>query len=171
MSTVLPTDDAQRKALPMWTFLLEYFPKAFLEVVKVAVAGNEQHNKGQPLHWARGKSKDQMNTAFRHMFDHGLGATRDTDGCYHLAKAIWRLSAELELQIEKDAALNTKSTTLLGITGAGLGSHCAGDWCDGRCGADPIEPGVFDAANCLWARLGSARPMTPEEARAAGIVL
>jgi pyrroloquinoline quinone (PQQ) biosynthesis protein C len=43
-----------------------------------------------------------MNTAFRHMLDYGLGTTKDTDGCYHLAKAIWRLSAELQLLVEQD---------------------------------------------------------------------
>jgi hypothetical protein len=101
----LPTDDKARKALPIWSFLMEYFPDSFLAVVRVAVAGNDQHNPGQPLHWAREKSKDQMNTAFRHMWDHGRGTVKDIDGQYHLAKAIWRLSAELQLQIERDAQL------------------------------------------------------------------
>jgi Domain of unknown function (DUF5664) len=99
---MLPTDNAARKALPAWSFLINYFPDAFLEVVKVAVAGNNQHNPGEELHWAREKSTDQMNTAFRHMMDHGRGTVKDTDECYHLAKSIWRLSAELQLQIEKD---------------------------------------------------------------------
>lgn len=101
-ASLLPTEDKDRKALPLFTFLTEYFVKAFIEVCRVAVLGNEQHNKGQPLHWARHKSVDQMNTAFRHMLDHKSGTTRDTDGAYHLAKAIWRLSAELELTIEAD---------------------------------------------------------------------
>jgi hypothetical protein len=98
----LPTDNAARKRLQMWTFLMEYFPDAFLAVVEVAVQGNEQHNPGQRLHWAREKSTDQMNTAFRHMWDYGTGLKQDTDGCYHLAKAIWRLSAQLQLDIEAD---------------------------------------------------------------------
>lgn len=98
---MLPTDDKARKALPLWTFLMEYFPDAFVAVAKVAITGNNQHNPGRPLHWARDKSTDQMNTAFRHMFDHGQGVVMDTDGVYHLAKAIWRLSAELQLLIEK----------------------------------------------------------------------
>lgn len=98
----LPTNDAERKALPLWTFLMEYFPDVFLAVANVSIAGNKQHNPGEPLHWAREKSTDQMNTAFRHMFDYGRGVIRDTDGQYHLAKAIWRLSAELQLRIEKE---------------------------------------------------------------------
>lgn len=98
----LPTTDKERKALPLWTFMMEYFPDAWLEVARVAVIGNNQHNPGKPLHWAREKSTDQMNTAFRHMWDYGRGTIKDTDGAYHLAKAIWRLSAELQLLIEKE---------------------------------------------------------------------
>ncbi len=99
----LPTTDAERKALPIYSFMFGYFPDAYLEVVRVAVKGNEQHNPGQPLHWAREKSTDQMNTAFRHLFDYGKGVKRDTDGVHHLAKAIWRLSAQLQLELEAAA--------------------------------------------------------------------
>lgn len=102
--TGLPTDYNARKELPLFDFLMGYFPDAFIEVVRVAVAGNLQHNPGEKLHWARGKSTDQMNTAFRHMFDHGRGNLRDIDGCYHLAKSIWRLSAELQLILERETA-------------------------------------------------------------------
>ena len=98
----LPALDADRKQIPLWTFLLEYFPDVFLAVADVSIKGNAQHNPGEPLHWAREKSTDQMNTAFRHMFDHGRGVVYDIDGTYHLAKAIWRLSAELQLLIERE---------------------------------------------------------------------
>lgn len=101
---MLPTDNAERKALPLWDFMFGYFPDAWVEVAKVAVSGNEQHNPGEPLHWAREKSTDQLNTAFRHLFDHGKGQVLDTDECYHLAKAIWRLSAELQLIVERKQA-------------------------------------------------------------------
>lgn len=98
----LTTDAAERKRLPLWTFLVEYFPDAFLAVLDVSVKGNDQHNPGQKLHWARAKSTDQMNTAFRHMWDYGRGVKKDTDGAWHLAKAIWRLSAQLQLEIEQN---------------------------------------------------------------------
>ena len=107
----LPTDDKARKGLPLWTFLMDYFPDTFLAVANVSIAGNEQHNPGEPLHWARGKSMDQMNTAFRHMWDHGRGTVKDTDGQYHLAKAIWRLSAELQLLIEAERKCPSKPTS------------------------------------------------------------
>lgn len=83
-----------------------YFPDALLAVAAVCKAGNDQHNPGQPLHWAREKSTEQLDTALRHMMDHGLGTTKDTDNTWHLAKAAWRILAELQLTIE---AANVKA--------------------------------------------------------------
>ena len=100
----LPVDQAARREWEIWTFMMEYFPDAFLEVLRVAILGNKQHNPGEKLHWARDKSADQMNTAIRHAWDHGRGVIFDVDGTYHLAKAIWRFSAELQLTIERRRA-------------------------------------------------------------------
>ena len=96
------TTDAARKALPVFRGVLGYFPDAILAVAAVSKAGNDQHNPGQPLHWSRGKSTEQMDTALRHMMDHALGNPRDTDGTYHMAKAAWRCLAELQLAIERE---------------------------------------------------------------------
>ena len=104
---MLPTDPKERKAIPLYTFLTQYFPDALIELVKVSVAGNDQHNPGQPLHWARSKSTDQLNTAMRHLLDHGMGNQVDTDGTKHLAKAAWRIMAELQLNIEANRAYST----------------------------------------------------------------
>lgn len=113
---MLPTDYKARKALPLYTYLTQYHPDALMELVKVAVAGNQQHNPGEPLHWAQGKSMDQLNTAVRHIFDHGQGNVYDTaDDEYlkaagveghtmHLAKAAWRLLAEIQLLCDARAA-------------------------------------------------------------------
>ena len=98
----LPTDDTARKGLPVFRGPLMYFPNALLEVARVCKVGNDQHNPGQPLHWAREKSTEQLDTALRHMMDHGIGNTRDVDGTYHLAKAAWRILAELQLTVERD---------------------------------------------------------------------
>lgn len=100
--TILPTGYEERKELKMYDFMFHYFPLAWLEIVKVAVAGNNQHNPGETLHWAREKSKDQMNTAFRHIFDYGTGTKYDTDGRTHLGKAAWRLMAQLQLDLEAE---------------------------------------------------------------------
>ncbi len=103
---MLPKNYESRKALPLFTFLTKYFPDAIVELVKVSVEGNNQHNLGQEMHWSRNKSADQLNTAMRHIFDHGMGNINDDDGrTMHLAKAAWRLLAEIQLICEKrDAA-------------------------------------------------------------------
>ena len=132
----LPTKDAERKALPLWTFLTEFFPDAIIELVRVAQAGNEQHSPGEPLHWARGKSMDQLNTAARHLWDHSTGAVKDTDGMYHLAKAAWRVLAELQLRIEKDTAPVALEDGTLVKPGEGVPmslGQCRASWCGLRC--------------------------------------
>lgn len=96
----LPSEYQARKDIPLYTFLTQYFPDAIVELVKVSVAGNNQHNPGEPLRWSRGKSTDQLNTAMRHIFDHGGGCRYDEDGTMHLAKAAWRLLAEIQLLCE-----------------------------------------------------------------------
>lgn len=94
-------DDKQwRKERPLASGVLAYFPDALLEVAHTSWVGNEQHNKGEPLHWAREKSTDQLDAALRHITDHLKGEPIDDDGCYHLSKAIWRLCAELQILIE-----------------------------------------------------------------------
>lgn len=96
----LPTDRDARNAIPLWDGLFSYFPDVWAEVAKVSVLGNRQHNLGQKLFWNRDVSTDHLNKVFRHAFDHGTGNVMDTDGTYHMAKAIWRSCAELQLAIE-----------------------------------------------------------------------
>jgi hypothetical protein len=99
----LPTDYAERKGFPLFTFLTEYFPDAIEELVKISIAGNKQHgNATDKIRWERGKSTDQLNTAMRHLWDHATVGPKDTDGCYHLGKTAWRALAQLQLQIEAD---------------------------------------------------------------------
>ena len=102
-SRVFGTDAQARKDCPIFTGGLMYFPDALAEVARISKKGNDQHNPGEPLHWAREKSTDQMDTAVRHMMDHGTGYTKDTDGAYHLGKAAWRILAELQLTIEQES--------------------------------------------------------------------
>ena len=101
----LPTDAAERKAMPIFKFLTEYFPDAIEEMVRISVQGNIQHNPDRAPHdivWARGKSTDQLDACFRHMWDHELSGPIDADGRYHLGKTAWRALAALQLQIEAD---------------------------------------------------------------------
>lgn len=88
----LPTDPAERKRIPLCSGVLDYFPAALVEVAKRSYQGNEQHNAGQPLHWARGKSADHMDAAVRHILE------RD------LAGAAWRILAALQMECEANGA-------------------------------------------------------------------
>lgn len=95
----LPSDPKERKKYPIATGVLDYFPDAIAEVARVSWEGNEQHNPGQHLHWAREKSTDQDDTTIRHFMERG---TRDKDGMRHSAKAAWRMLALLQLEIEAE---------------------------------------------------------------------
>lgn len=100
-NTVLPSDAAARKQIPIATGVLDYFPNALIEVAKVSFQGNQQHNPGQELHWARGKSQDQADTIIRHFLERGKV---DTDGMRHSAKLAWRALALLQIELEQEGA-------------------------------------------------------------------
>lgn len=105
----LPNDAKARESWPFYDYMYGYFPDAFMAEVEVSWVGNQQHNPGQKMHWAREKSTDHMNKAMRHIDDYGRGNKKDTDGCWHLAKAIWRLKARLQLDIEEARGANSPS--------------------------------------------------------------
>lgn len=102
-TSLFPLDAAERKKVPVYSGVLGYFPAAIVELAKVSYAGNQQHSPGEPLHWARGKSTDQGDTALRHIMDHEVNPM-DSDGCLHLAKACWRLLARLQIYLEEKGA-------------------------------------------------------------------
>lgn len=97
----LPKDAKDRKDTPIFSGVMMYFPDALAEIARVSKAGNDQHNPGQPLHWARGKSTDQEDCLVRHLLERG---TIDTDGQRHTAKVAWRALALLQLELEAAAA-------------------------------------------------------------------
>jgi|LSQX01.3.fsa_nt_gb hypothetical protein len=97
----LPTDAAARKALPLATGVLDYFPAALAEVARLSAKGNDQHNPGEPLHWARAKSGDEGDALIRHFLERG---TVDTDGIRHSAKVAWRALALLQKELEAAGA-------------------------------------------------------------------
>jgi len=96
-ATTLPTDAKERKTFPVATGVLDYFPDALVAISRLSYEGNNQHNPGQPLHWAREKSTDQADTLIRHFLERG---TLDQDGQRHSAKLAWRALALLQLEIE-----------------------------------------------------------------------
>ncbi len=94
---MLPVLAADRKATPIFSGVMKYFPLAIAEIARVSKAGNDQHNPGQPLHWDRTKSLDHADCIARHLIDHG---TTDSDGQLHSAKVAWRALALLQTELE-----------------------------------------------------------------------
>lgn len=94
----LPTDAQARKAVPIASGVLDYFPDALIAVAALSKAGNDQHNPGKPLHWDRDKSGDEGDALLRHFIDRG---TVDTDGIRHSAKVAWRALALLQKELEE----------------------------------------------------------------------
>jgi hypothetical protein len=103
---ILPTDKQARKDTPIATGVLDYFPLAMAEVARVSKAGNDQHNPGQPLHWARGKSTDHADCVARHLLERG---TVDEDGQRHSAKMAWRALALLQTELELAAGIDAEA--------------------------------------------------------------
>lgn len=98
----LPTDAAARKAIPLATGLLDYFPNALAAVAALSKKANEQHNPGKPMRWDRSKSGDEADTLMRHLAERG---TVDTDGMRHSAKVAWRALALLQKELEEAEGL------------------------------------------------------------------
>lgn len=98
-SVGLPSDAKARKAIPLYSGCINYFPDALAEVAKLSRIGNEQHNPGKPLHWDRSKSGDELDALMRHILGAG---TLDTDGVRHSTKVAWRALANLQKEIEGD---------------------------------------------------------------------
>ena len=90
---IKPTDKAaERKATPVFSGVLKYFPNALKEVSKCSQAGNNQHHPDKPLHWDMSKSTDEYDALTRHLIDHTINPI-DDDGVLHLTKVAWRALA------------------------------------------------------------------------------
>lgn len=98
---LLPEDSQARKDVPLARGCLDYFPAALAEVARLSKAGNDKHNPGEDLHWARGKSNDHADCIMRHLAERGV---TDTDGFSHSVKVAWRALALLQEELEAAGA-------------------------------------------------------------------
>jgi len=90
-----------RKERPVYSGLLKYFPDALMEVAHCSWLGQQQHNDpNKPLYWDRSKSADELDAHVRHLMDMEDLLEKDDDGSYHLAKALWRLCAIFQKELE-----------------------------------------------------------------------
>ena len=101
-----PSEAARRKGQPVARGVLDYFPDALCAVAELSRIGNEQHNPGQPMHWAKEKSTDHADCIVRHLIGRG---TIDTDGVRHAAKVAWRALALLQIEIEAERTIGLVS--------------------------------------------------------------
>jgi hypothetical protein len=97
----LPTDSDARKGIPLARGCFDYFPAALAAVAELSRIGNEKHNPGEDIHWARGKSGDHADCILRHLADRGA---IDTDGLSHSVKVAWRALALLQEELEAAGA-------------------------------------------------------------------
>lgn len=133
MADLLPDDKTARKALPITTGVIDYFPRALAAIAAVSVAGNQQHNPGEPLHWAKEKSTDHADCIARHLIDRGK---IDTDGGRHSAKLAWRALALLEIEMESgvnEEARSHLATEVVDYAGGWIA------WNGGECPVDPEQ--------------------------------
>ena len=87
----------QRKQAPVFSGAINYFPDALWQVAVCSRKGNEQHNPGEPLHWAREKSTDEPDALLRHLIQYDK---MDDDGILHATKVAWRALALLQRTLE-----------------------------------------------------------------------
>jgi len=88
-----------RKATPVYSGVLIYFPLAMQAVAQCSRIGNDQHNPDTDIHWDREKSGDEHDALVRHLMKAGQ---MDTDGVRHSTKVAWRALAALEKELEAD---------------------------------------------------------------------
>ena len=113
----MSTDSNTRKLMPVATGVLKYFPDALMVVAWISRAGNDKHNPGQALHWAKEKSQDEPDCEVRHMLDLFRGIAPDPGlerlGILgHAGSKAWRALAHLQrlcdaVRAEYEAATRT----------------------------------------------------------------
>lgn len=97
LQPILQGDSADRKATPIFSGFLAYFPRAAAAVARLSKAGNDKHNPGGPLHWSKHKSPDHADCIVRHQIDAGTEDPEDNHP--HSAKVAWRALAQLEIEL------------------------------------------------------------------------
>lgn len=92
-----------RKGTPVFSGVLMYFPDAIQAVAKHSKRGNDLHNPGQPLHWAKDKSKDHADCIARHLIDIGPNwdAIDPETTSMHAVSLAWRALALLQTLIDR----------------------------------------------------------------------
>jgi hypothetical protein len=87
----LPKEAQERKAIPVYTGFINYFPRAIAAVAKISLSGGLQHGQTpDTLFWDRSKSGDELDAMMRHILDKDWG------------QVAWRAMANLEKHLEEE---------------------------------------------------------------------
>jgi len=98
---MLSTNSAERKAAPVFSGFMAYFPDAIAEVARLSKAGNDKHNPGEPMFWSREKSDDHGDCLCRHQLQWDELDVDSTGEFYHAVKVAWRAMAQLQVLLEE----------------------------------------------------------------------
>ena len=93
------SDAEERKATPVYSGVIKYFPDAIREISKVSFNGTKQHHPDKDMFWDKTKSTDHSDSMMRHLMDHEDNPI-DDDGGLHLAKCAWRALANLQIYLD-----------------------------------------------------------------------
>lgn len=118
MGLSLTSDSKARKNTPITTGVIDYFPAALAAVARLSKYGNDKHNPGEPLHWARGKSPDHADCIVRHLIDRG--EINPETGESHTVELVWRALALLQLEEEERLGLPMSRGSKLFVEAGGL---------------------------------------------------
>jgi hypothetical protein len=92
-------ESAERKATPLWSGVMLYFPDALMAVARLSKKANDKHNPGEPLHWSKEKSNDHGDCLLRHQIEPEKMDEEVQE--IHAVMVAWRALAQLQIIIER----------------------------------------------------------------------
>lgn len=105
---MIVSDSQARKDTPIFSGVIRYFPDALAAVARLSKMGNDKHNPGEPLHWAREKSTDHGDCIVRHQIEFDQIDTDSKE--FHAVSVAWRALAQLQL-LEEERIANSRRPT------------------------------------------------------------
>ena len=99
----LPSDDTLRKKVRAFQGFVKYFPDSIALVAYLSKVANDQHNPGEPMHWAKEKSTEELDSMMNHVIDIADKGelSQDADGVLDAIKVAWRANANLQRLADK----------------------------------------------------------------------
>jgi hypothetical protein len=92
-------ESAERKAAPLWSGVMLFFPDALMAVARLSKKANDKHNPGMPLHWSKEKSNDHGDCLTRHQLEPEKMDEETQE--IHAVHVAWRALAQLQIIIER----------------------------------------------------------------------